>query len=157
MMKFLLIIFFTLLLWSCNANQKTMSINNNNGSKYENIEFFEERRLNLDIDLGDVLIINSMDGITELYGRLENPKYSRSAPIPVLENSNESFVVIKPNLKDIDYGDFEIKSIENNRNKLVINYREVVNDEYKVQKLMHPIVIIKVKLKPQSVRLNKVK
>lgn len=156
-MKYLLIIFSCILLVSCGAKINTMTINSDNAEKNINVEFSEERRLNIDINLEEVVIINSMEGITELYGRLEQNRYSRSAPIPILQNDQESFIVIKPRLKDLPYGDLQINSLEAKGKKLIINYKEVENDEYSDKKLSHPMLIIKINLRPESVKLNKLK
>ncbi|MGV4414191.1 hypothetical protein [Chryseobacterium sp. T1] len=156
-MKLISIMFLLFFLASCNVNYKKNTMGDFVEARHKNIEFFEERRLNKDIELRDVLIINSIQGITELYARLENPRYSRSAPIPILEDSNEVFLVIKPILKDVLYGDIEIINIERLNDKLVVNYKEIENNEYRDEKLSHPIVIIKVKSNPKSVTLNKVK
>ncbi|AZA54171.1 hypothetical protein EG348_14805 [Chryseobacterium sp. G0201] len=123
----------------------------------ENIEFTEVRRLNHTVNLKEYTIINSTKGIKDLYGKLNDSKFSRSSPIPILEGENECFLVLKPKLKKIKYGDIQIEKIEAKGSILIINYRETESDEYAEKKQSNPIVILKVFNRPKTIQFNQLK
>lgn len=120
------------------------------------IEFTEERRLNHEIDLKETAIINDLQQLTELYGRLEDPSVPRSAPIPPFDENTESILVLKPVLKNHPYGDIQIENIEKSGSILTIHYQEIENWEYTENKWSDPIVILKVSTKPSEIKLNKI-
>lgn len=140
------------MMFSC-ANSKN---NVNVKQSGENVEFVEMRRLNSGINLKELSVIHSTTGIKELYGRL-NEGFSRSAPIPVLENNNEFFLVLKPKLKNVQYGDIHIEKIEAKGPVLIVNYKEIENWEYAEKKLSNPVLIVKVLSKPGEIHLNLIK
>ncbi|MBT2620209.1 MULTISPECIES: hypothetical protein [Chryseobacterium] len=154
LVKFSIIsIFLFLLVFSC-ANYKR---NITPGKNAEKVEFTEIRRLNAEINLKEYTLINSTKGIKELYRQLDNSKFSRSAPIPVLEESGAYFLVLKPQLKNKKYGDIEIEKLEMNNSILLVNYKEIENREYAEEKQSNPIVILKVFNKPTEIKLNLIK
>jgi len=119
----------------------------------KNIEFTEIRRLNFAINLKQSTIIKSTKEIKDLYKKLNDSKYSRSAPIPILENDNEVFLILKPRLKRIKYGDVEIEKILADGSIFYVTYKEIDNHEYFEKKLSSPIVILKVLEKPKEIKL----
>lgn len=147
-------IFGFLLVISCANYKKNMPISKN----VEKVEFTEERRLNAEINLKDYTIINSTKGIKELYMRLSDSKFSRSAPIPVLEEGSKAyFLVLKPMLKNKKYGDIEIEKLEMNGSVLFVNYKEIESLEYAEKKQSNPIVILRVFSAPSEIKLNLIK
>lgn len=147
-------IFGFLLVISCANYKKNMPVSKNG----EKIEFTEERRLNAEINLKEYTIINSTKGIKELYMRLNDSRFSRSAPIPVLEEgSNAYFLVLKPLLKNKKYGDIEIEKLEKNGSILFVNYKEIESLEYAEKKQTNPIVILRVFNAPSEIKLNLIK
>lgn len=122
----------------------------------EKIEFHEERRLNYEIDLKEVTIVNTIKDLTELYSQFKNPSVPRSAPIPVFDEKTESILIIKPKLETLTFGDIQIKSIEKSNSTLTINYRETENWEFTENKWSDPIIILRVSEKPSEIQLNKI-
>lgn len=118
-----------------------------------NIEFTEIRRLNSTTNLKQSTIIKSTKEIKDLYKKLNDSKYSRSAPIPILENDNEVFLILKPRLKRIKYGDIEIEKILADGSIFYVTYKEIDNHEYFEKKESSPIVILKVLEKPKGIKL----
>ncbi|MCS3529467.1 hypothetical protein [Chryseobacterium sp. JUb7] len=118
------------------------------------IEFVEIRRLNASSGLKESTVVKTTKEIKELYKKLNDSKYSRSTPIPVLENENEFFLVLKPRMKTLKNGDIEVEKIESDGSTLWVTYKEVENDEYKENKQLNPILIIKILNKPQKIKLN---
>ncbi len=150
---FLLVLAMLGLFSACSNSQNMNSSQSQNASQ---IEFTEERRLNHKIDLNEVTIINTLQELTELYSRMENPDVPRSAPIPPFNEKTESVLVIKPVLKNLVNGDIEIESIKKSKSKLTVNYKEIENWEYSENKWSNPIVIIKISDKPSEIKLNKI-
>lgn len=154
LMKFLFSLsFITILVFSC-ANSNNMSLISDQSRK---IEFTEIRRLNNPLPLKEASVIHSTQEIKKLYDRLRDSKYSRSAPIPVLEGDKESFLVIKPQLNIIKYGDIEIQHLELSGSTLKVSYREIQNPDYEAEKQSDPILIIKIPVTPQKIKLNRIK
>ncbi|WP_347218996.1 hypothetical protein [Chryseobacterium sp.] len=94
-------------------------------------------------------MISSSEGIHVLYKQLRDPRYSRSAPIPILEEG-EYFLVLKPKLNKIKYGDIEVDKLERTNTVLKVYYREVENLEYAEEKKENPILILKIFEKPKN-------
>ncbi|MDP9960964.1 hypothetical protein [Chryseobacterium lathyri] len=117
------------------------------------VEFTEIRRLNLKTDLKEYTVITSTKGIKDVYMKLNDSKYSRSAPIPVLEEG-EYFLVLKPKLKKIKNGDIEIEKLEASTSTLNVFYKEVENQEYKEKKQSDPILIVKITGSPKKIKLT---
>lgn len=145
------------LFYGCNSQNSAVLIENSKNNKSqndtnENIEFEEMRRVNANIGLKEITLFNNFQEILELYQQLENPKYSKSYPIPDLEN-DETLIVLKPELKNIKYGDFEITSIKKNGDSVFINYKEIENREYAQNKWTNPILIIKISDKFKTIQL----
>jgi hypothetical protein len=115
----------------------------------QEVSFSEIRRLNHSIDLKPSTVISSNEGILVLYEKLRDPRYSRSAPIPMLKD-DEYFLVLKPKLSQITYGDIEIEKIERKNTVLKVYYQEVENAEYAEQKKGEPILILKIFEKPKN-------
>lgn len=135
--------------YSC-LNSKNMS------TESSPIEFTEERRLNHAIDLKEITLINNMEELTNLYAKLNDPNIPRSAPIPVFDENSEMILVIKPKLETIVNGDIEIESVTQLNSKIMVNYKEIENWEYKENKSTHPIVIIRISEKSSEIKLNKI-
>lgn len=151
---FLSFILLSLILFS---NCKNVSGAIQKKQNLENVEFTEVRRLNYAVNLKEYTIINSTKGIKELYGKLNDSKFSRSAPIPILEGENECFLVVKPKLKKIKYGDIEIEKLESKGSVLIVTYRETESDEYAEKKQSNPIVILKISNRPKTIKFNQSK
>ncbi len=90
----------------------------------------------------------------EIYRKLDDSEYSKSAPIPVLENDTEFFLVVKPRIKKIKNNDIEIEKVESDGSVLWVAYREIQNDEYRKKRPSNPIVIIKILNKPKKIKLK---
>lgn len=147
--KRLILSFFSVfsLIYACSSS---------NSIKALNVDFTEERRLNYDLNLEEVTVINTSQELVELYGKLHDPEIPRSAPIPTFDENTESILVIKPILRNLTYGDIEIQSIEKSNSKLKINYREIESWEFAENKWNDPIVIVRVSEKPSEIKLNKI-
>lgn len=141
------------LISSC-SNSKNM--NSSQPQETVQIEFSEERRLNHDLNLKELTVINTIKELTEIYGELADPNIPRSAPIPTFDENSESILVIKPKLKTFTHGDIEIESVEKSNSKIIINYKEIENWEFTENKWDDPIVIIKISEKPSEIQLNKI-
>lgn len=126
---------------------------NQESENQKKVEFIEIRRLNLNNDLKEHTVITSTKGIKELYMKLNDSKYSRSAPIPVLEEG-EYFLILKPKLKRIKNGDIEVEKLEKNGSTLNVFYKEIKNQEYTEKKQSHPILILKVIDSPKKIKLT---
>ena len=140
------------LLFSCNSLENSKQ----NSIVIENTEiknFEEMRRLNYNIDLKETTVLNSFQDILALYQKLEDTKYSKGFPIPSLEE-NETLIVLKPKLKIEKYGDLEIIEIQNKKENLLINYKEIPNSEYEKNRLSNPILIIKTPEKFKTIQLT---
>jgi hypothetical protein len=144
-----------LLAFSC-ANSQNMGQTGPINKPLNEVGFTEIRRLNYPADIKESAVINSTKGIKELYSRLDNTAYSRSAPIPVLENDQECFLILKPKLNNIKYGDIEVKKLESNGSTLIVSYKEVENWEYAEKKQSDPILILKILTKPNLIKLNQI-
>ena len=153
-MKIFVSIVMMLFVISCNGISNT---NAQKTSTLEKVEYIEERRLNKNVDSKDVFVLDNMDDITAFYTKLQNPGITRQAPIPALEEG-ESLLVIKPKTNaTTPYTDIEVTSLTTKGTQLVVNYKEIENLEYTENKQSHPILILKIKNKPKSVILEKVK
>lgn len=119
----------------------------------DSIIFTEVRRLNRSITLGEYLIIKNFDETVKLYSKIADKKFSRSEPIPALEE-NEFFLLLKPKLKKQFYGDIEVTKLEMKGSVLNVYYKEIGNVEYLTNKEKNPILILRVNGKvPSSVKL----
>lgn len=147
---FLVVFFFMI---HCAPNQ----MKSQNGNTENQIEFTEERRLNHSIPLTETYIISSNDDLVKLYSMLEDPNIPRSAPIPSVDFTSESIIVVKPKLSDFPYADIEIESIKSEASQYIVQYKEVENFEFSENKWSNPIVILRVKEQPNKVVLEKVK
>lgn len=123
-----------------NDFKENSSSNNQNGTK----EFSEERRLNRDVELKEYLIVKTFEETLDVYTKLHDKRFSRSAPIPTLFD-NEFLIVLKPKLKKLQYGDIEVIKIEEKNSVLNIFYKEIDNSEYLLNKEKNPIVILRLK------------
>jgi len=150
--SFLFLNFFDFLLINC-ADYKNMAQINYQNKNQDKVEFTEIRRLNLKTDLKEYTVITSTKGIKDLYMNLNDSKYSRSAPIPVLEEG-EYFLVLKPKLRKIKNGDIEIEKLETNTSTLTVFYKEVESQEYKEKKQSDPILIVKITGSPKKIKLT---
>ncbi|MET3731749.1 hypothetical protein [Moheibacter stercoris] len=146
-----LVVFFLMI--NCAPNHST----NQNGKNNQQVEYSEERRLNHAIPLTETYIISSNDDLVKIYSLLKDPNIPRSAPIPSVDFTSESIIVVKPKLSDFPYADIEIQSIKNEDSTFFINYKEVENFEFTENKWSNPIVILRVKEQPNKVVLEKVK
>ncbi|WP_326982875.1 hypothetical protein VUJ46_22435 [Chryseobacterium sp. MYb264] len=116
------------------------------------MKFSEIRRLNdSKVKLKEITVINSTKDLLDLYEKLNDKQFARSAPIPVLED-HESFIVIKPQLK-LKFGDIEVDKMEQERSLLKVYYKETENQEYLENRQNDPIVIFKVLSQPTIVKL----
>ncbi|KFF03619.1 hypothetical protein IX38_11675 [Chryseobacterium luteum] len=150
--SFLFLNFFSFLMINC-ADYKNITQMNYQNENKDKVEFTEIRRLNLKTDLKEYTVITSTKGIKELYMKLNDSKYSRSAPIPVLEEG-EYFLVLKPKLKKIKNGDIEIEKLETNGSTLNVFYKEIENQEYTEKKQSDPILILKIMDSPKKIKLT---
>ncbi|KXH81475.1 hypothetical protein AU378_17385 [Chryseobacterium kwangjuense] len=148
---FVLLIFFSHLLLNCTEYKNISSMNTENKNS-QKVEFIEIRRLNSNINLEEYTVITSTKGIKELYMKFNESRYSRSAPIPVLDEG-EYFLVLKPGLKKINNGDIDVEKLETEGTYLNVFYKEVENQEYTEKKQSNPILIIKIKDSPKKIKL----
>lgn len=117
------------------------------------IKFSEVRRLNRDVSLKEYTILQSFEETVKLYRLMEDKRFSRSAPIPTLDE-NEFLLVLKPRLKTQPYGDIEIQKIEEVKSVLNVYYKEINNEEYLLNREKNPILILKVEGEiPSGVKL----
>lgn len=119
----------------------------------QKVEFTEIRRLNSNHDLNEYTVITSTKGIKELYMKFNDSRYSRSAPIPVLDEG-EYFLVLKPKLKKVQNGDLEIEKLETDGSTLTVFYKEIENQEYAEKKQSNPILILKIMDSPKKIKLT---
>ena len=118
-----------------------------------NVEFSEVRRLNCEIQLNDFLIIKDFSETVKLYGKLADKRFSRSVPIPTLEE-NEFFLLLKPIMKKQIFGDLEVTKMEMKGSVLNVYYKEISNEEYLLNKQKNPILILRVNgAAPSNVKL----
>lgn len=118
-----------------------------------NVEFSEVRRLNRKVQLNDFLIIKDFSETVKLYGKLADKRFSRSAPIPTLED-NEFFLLLKPIMKRQIFGDLEVTKMEMKGSVLNVYYKEISNEEYLLNKQKNPILILRVNgVAPSAVTL----
>lgn len=123
----------------------------------DDVIFSEVRRLNRAIAIGEYLVITDFDQTVNLYSKLEDKRFSRSEPIPALED-NEFFLMLKPLMKNHLNGDIEVKKMESNGSVLNVYYEEIPNVEYSADKLKNPILILRVTASvPSEVKLINVK
>ncbi|MFW2137155.1 hypothetical protein [Soonwooa sp.] len=152
-MKIFIIIAIGLSLMSCNG---TSSMHAQKVETMQKVEYTEERRLNKDFDSKEIFAVSTMDEVTNLYSRLQDPQFNRSAPIPIIE-AGESLLVVKPKASSAtDYSDIEIESIKKNEKNIIVKYKKIENGEYKDAKKTNPILILKIKSNPQNLILKKV-
>lgn len=117
------------------------------------IDFSEVRRLNKDVDLKEFMILTTFDQTLNLYSKLEDKRFSRSASIPTLFD-DEFFILLQPQMKKLKYGDIDVVRIEENGSILNVYYKEITNDEYSLNKQKNPILILRLKGNiPSSVKL----
>ncbi|SHF49629.1 hypothetical protein [Chryseobacterium sp. OV279] len=129
---------------------KTESVMSRNNTE---IKFSEVRRLNRDVSLKEYTILQSFEETVKLYRLMEDKRFSRSAPIPTLDE-NEFLLVLKPRLKTQPYGDIEIQKIEEVKSVLNVYYKEINNEEYLLNREKNPILILKVEGEiPSGVKL----
>lgn len=152
MKGFIYFFFLIYFVFSC-SNSKNMNGIDQDNKNQKNVEFIEVRRLNHAIELNETSLINSTNEIKLLYQQLNDSRYSKSAPIPVLEGDEEAFLVLKPKLKRIKYGDIEVEILMLEGSTLWVTYKEVENPEYFEKKQSDPIVILKIFNSPKTVRL----
>ncbi|MDH6253075.1 hypothetical protein M2347_002802 [Chryseobacterium sp. H1D6B] len=152
---YLLFCVLFLLVFSC-ANSQNIGQARPVNKPLNEVGFTEIRRLNKVADIKEAVIINSTKEIKELYTRLDNTAYSRSAPIPVLANDQGCFLILKPKLKNIKNGDIEVEKLESDGSTLIVNYKEVENWEYAEKKQSDPILILKILNKPNLIKLNQI-
>ena len=144
-----------ILAWFCSCNSALITTHDMNShiSSNEGISFVEMRRLNKKIDLPEVSHLNDFTAILNLYKKLENSNYSKSYPIPGLDEG-ETLVVLKPRLTVERYGDVEITNIQKKGNMLSIEYKEIKNQEYESEKVSNPILIIKISEKFNTIKIT---
>lgn len=117
------------------------------------VKFSEVRRLNSEVQLNNFLIIKDFSETVKLYGKIADKRFSRSEPIPILEE-NEFFLLLKPIMKKQTFGDFEVTKMEMKGSVLNVYYKEIKNEEYFFNKQKNPIVILRVNgVSPLGVKL----
>ena len=139
---------------SCNSTQIIAQDMNTQISNNEGVSFVEMRRLNKEIELPEVSHLNDFTAILNLYKKLENSNYSKSFPIPGLDEG-ETLIILKPKLTIEKYGDLEITNIQKRGDALSIEYKEIKNQEYEIEKASNPILIIKISEKFKTIIINK--
>ncbi|SKB91928.1 hypothetical protein SAMN05660477_01851 [Soonwooa buanensis] len=153
-MKIFTTIAIGLSLMSCNG---TSSMHAQKGKTMQKVEYTEERRLNKDFDSKEIFALSTMDEVTNLYGKLQDPQFKRSAPIPIIE-AGESLLVVKPKASSAtDYSDIEIESIQKDEKNIIVKYKKIENWEYKEAKQTHPVLILKIESSPKNLILEKIK
>ncbi|AZA79952.1 hypothetical protein EG347_21920 [Chryseobacterium sp. G0186] len=123
-------------------------LSNINGADFKQnsgkLNFSEIRRQNSEIKLKVAEIIDTKEGIRNLYKVLANKEFSKSAPIPNLINDSECLLLLKPKLKKVKFGDIEVDSLRQHGSILTVYYREIANWEYAEQKQSNPLLILKI-------------
>ena len=138
---------------SCNSTQIIAQDMNTQILNNEGVSFVEMRRLNKEIELPEVSQLNDFTAILNLYKKLENSNYSKSFPIPGLDEG-ETLIILKPKLTIEKYGDLEITNIQKRGEELSIEYKEIKNQEYEIEKASNPILIIKISEKFKTIIIN---
>jgi len=159
-MKYTFLLVLSFLIGSAEFSCRSVSVTNNElkaesimNKPQVNVEFSEVRRLNRDVQLSDFLIIKDFSETVKLYGKLEDKRFSRSVPIPTLEE-NEFFLLLKPIMKKQVFGDLEITKMVIKGSVLNVYYKEISNEEYLLNKQKNPILILRVNgVTPSSVKL----
>jgi hypothetical protein len=159
-MKHTFLLILSLLISSAEFSCRSVSVANNElkaeptmNEPQGNVEFSEVRRLNSEVQLNDFLIIKDFSETVKLYGKLADKRFSRSAPIPTLED-NEFFLLLKPIMKKQIFGDLEVTKMEMKGSVLNVYYKEISNEEYLLNKQKNPIVILRVNgVAPSGVKL----
>jgi len=159
-MKHTFLLVLSFLIGSAEFSCRSVSVTNNElkaesimNEPQGNVEFSEVRRLNRDIQLSNFMIIKDFSETVKLYGKLEDKRFSRSEPIPTLEE-NEFFLLLKPIMKKQVFGDLEVTKMEIKGSVLNVYYKEISNEEYLLNKQKNPILILRVNgVAPSSVKL----
>ncbi len=138
------------------AYKSELKPNSEVNQQSDKIEFSEVKRFNRNVVIPETSVITTFKQTIELYRKLADKAFGRSEPIPTLGDS-EYFLVLKPKLKKITYGDIEVEKIENKNSSLTVSYKEVESTEYETEKLTNPILIIKIKGKvPDNIKLKSI-
>ncbi|WP_312090299.1 hypothetical protein [Chryseobacterium sp.] len=138
------------------AYKSELKPNSEVNQQSDKIEFSEVKRFNRNVVIPETSVITTFKQTIELYRKLADKTFGRSEPIPTLGDS-EYFLVLKPKLKKITYGDIEVENIENKNSSLTVSYKEVESNEYGTEKLTNPILIIKIKGKvPDNIKLKSI-
>lgn len=159
-MKYTFLLVLSFLISSAKFSCRSVSMANNElkaesimNEPQGNVEFSEVRRLNREVQLNDFLIIKDFSETVKLYGKLADKRFSRSAPIPTLEE-NEFFLLLKPIMKKQPFGDCEVTKMEMKGSVLNVYYKEISNEEYLLNKQKNPILILRVNgIAPSTVKL----
>lgn len=159
-MKYTFLLVLSFLISSAEFSCRSVSMANNElkaesimNEPQGNVEFSEVRRLNREVQLNDFLIIKDFSETVKLYGKLADKRFSRSAPIPTLED-NEFFLLLKPIMKKQIFGDLEVTKMEMKGSVLNVYYKEISNEEYLLNKQKDPILILRVNgVAPSAVKL----
>lgn len=118
------------------------------------IEFEELWRTNKATSLPEISVVNTMAELTQLYSDLQDPRYPKSAPIPIFDQNTETILVLNPQLTSVKNGDIEIESIELSKDTFSVTYKEIENWEHKENNLSHPILLVKVNHKGNKAKLK---
>ena len=89
--KFFCLLFISLVLLLYCVNLKSERRFNQQNQNLQDIEFIEIRRLNVSSNLKEVTVVTTTKDMKEIYRKLDDSEYSKSVPIPVLENDIEFF------------------------------------------------------------------
>ncbi|KQR93371.1 hypothetical protein ASG01_09275 [Chryseobacterium sp. Leaf180] len=138
---------FTYLFAGCGTQSARTFMNDKNTSESDqktSVAFEEVRRLTTEVMIGTYRIAENLEKTTKLYGLLQDKKFKRSAPIPILEDG-EYLLAIQPKMKNEVYGDIEISKIVRSKTGFQVFYREVKNSQYAEEKLKNPVIIVKIK------------
>ena len=159
-MKHTFLLVLSFLIGSTGFSCRSVSVPNNElkaesimNEPQGDVKFSEVRRLNSEVQLNNFVIIKDFSETVKLYGKIADKRFSRSEPIPTLED-NEFFLLLKPIMKKQTFGDFEVTKMEMKGSVLNVYYKEIRNEEYFLNKQKNPIVILRVnRVAPSSVKL----
>lgn len=135
MSKLIVLSSLSLLFVSCFTNQR---------HNMEVIPYEILREENMAIELPEIQTFHSMDELTAFYGQIQDPSFTRSAPIPFFDSENETIIAIHPTLKKLEFGGIEIEEIKQIGSEVIVTYQELESWEANEKLWKNPLLIIKV-------------
>lgn len=130
--------FFLFLFLNC----QSQIVSTNRVFKRKEIQFEDKYHYSFTITSKDFLLINSQQKMDEVFKRIHNKnKGNRFSPIPTIITGNETYLIIKPPLKDSN--DVLIKKISLDNNILYIKVTEFDNPDFSKTNRLSPNILLK--------------